>query len=898
MAFEAGHVLLHYRLIEKIGEGGMGVVWNAEDTKLKRRVALKVLPEAMAADPERRARFEREARAVAALNHPNIVTLYSVEETDTPSGPVHFITMELIEGRTLTQLLSKNGLSLNRLLEIGIPLADAVSRAHRAGITHRDLKPDNIMIDGEGRLRVLDFGLAKLQDPAAATQRTQIATVTSDTADGRVLGTVAYMSPEQAEGKEVDARSDIFSLGTILYEMAAGARPFHGETTMSTISAILKDEPSSITELKPTLPRHAGRILRRCLAKNPDRRYQTALDLRNELEGLKQEIDSGVHATGPGSVAPSRRFLMPILVLAVVALSVALFLVTWFRDGEALPAVQYVPRPVTATSAWDSEPSWSPDGKFIAFSRMTSGNIDIYVKPIDGGEEVARVELPGEQSTVHWTHDGRYLTYLSKHRTGSPVFLSPVDGGTPRELIATHIPTLDFGDAPMGDRPWSNDGQTLLLAMPTAGGQTAVHKVDGTTGEAVQITFPHGGSRDSYPTYSFDGKQILFQRQIEGRDTVMLMPAGGGDPEVLLGDEFNYQNPAWRPDNRRVVFISSRGSAFPALFEIDVVTRKIRRLTSDSRNINYFSVSADDRIVYSSFWHDQFFYIVDVKTGVREQITSHSGGNGYPRFSPDGLALVYASSRTGNLEIWLRYFDGRPETQFTDNEASDVHPVWSPDGRRLVFISDRSGGVPKLFVANADGATEARLLVDQAINWGTGNSILQTNPVAQWSPGGESIAYRVVGNEGPELWTVDPDGRNARKRLDGVTGFDWYRNDRQALITRVHGTDDELLAVDLETGVTRSLFVGPLQEIDVAPDGSAVAFCYGPGHTAMGLAVLNLQPPSDPNGLPRAVGEPRYVVPTEGTWHVHFPNWSPDSKRLVYTKDTDYGDIFELVEEE
>ena len=578
MSIEPGQQLLHYRLIQKIGEGGMGVVWKAEDTKLQRQVALKVLPEAMAADPDRQARFEREARAVAALNHPNIVTLHSVEEAETPAGSVHFITMELVEGRTLTQLLPKSGFPLKRLLEIGIPLADAVSRAHRAGITHRDLKPDNIMIDSEGRLRVLDFGLAKLHDPSAPTQGTQIATATSDTVEGRVLGTVAYMSPEQAEGKEIDTRSDIFSLGTILYEMATSVRPFQGETTMSTIGSILKEEPASITELRPTLPRHVGRILRRCLAKDPERRYQTAIDLRNELEELKQEIDSGVHATGPDAATRSRRFRVPLLMLAVVTLSVALFLVTWFRDSEALPAVEYVPRPVTATSDWDLEPSWSPDGKFIAFSRMASGNIDIYVQPIDGVDAVARAELPGEQSAVHWTPDGDYLSYLSKHRPGSPVFLSPVDGGTPRELIATHIPTLDFGDSLMGDRPWSNDGRTLLLSMPTAGGQSAVHKVDGDDGRGSSRSPSRRAAAaiPSRPTPSTASRSSSNGRST-GRDAVMLMPAVGGDPEVLLGDEFDYQNPAWRPDNRRVVFISTRDSAFRALFEIDVVTRKIRQ---------------------------------------------------------------------------------------------------------------------------------------------------------------------------------------------------------------------------------------------------------------------------------------------------------------------------------
>jgi dipeptidyl aminopeptidase/acylaminoacyl peptidase len=316
---------------------------------------------------------------------------------------------------------------------------------------------------------------------------------------------------------------------------------------------------------------------------------------------------------------------------------------------------------------------------------------------------------------------------------------------------------------------------------------------------------------------------------------------------------------------------------------------------SDSRKINSVSISADDRIVYAPFWHDQFLYIVDVETGTREQITSHAGSNRSPRFSPDGLTLAYDSDRkTGNPEIWLRYFDGRPETRFTENEASDAKPVWSPDGRRLVFISDRSGGVPKLYVANVDGATEPRLLVDQAINWGTSNSTLYNNPVTQWSPDGELIAYRVVGHNGPELWTVGPDGRDPRKRLAGVTGFDWYRNARQALITRSRGTEEELLAIDLETGEEQTIFVGALQEIDVAPDGSAVSFGYGLGHTALGLAILKLEPSSDPNGLPHAVGEPEYLIPADGTSHVHYASWSPDSKRLVYTKDTDYGDIFEL----
>jgi dipeptidyl aminopeptidase/acylaminoacyl peptidase len=300
-------------------------------------------------------------------------------------------------------------------------------------------------------------------------------------------------------------------------------------------------------------------------------------------------------------------------------------------------------------------------------------------------------------------------------------------------------------------------------------------------------------------------------------------------------------------------------------------------------------VSLDDRIVYAQFWHDTFLYVVDVETGERDQITSHAQNNFGARFAPDGRTVAYISDRTGNFEIWLHHLDGRSETRFTDNTGLDTSAEWSPDGRRLVFLSDREGDTFKLFIANADGGTRARRLVDQSISW------YLKGRAGVWSPDGESIAYRINGDDGPELWTVGPDGMGARKRLGGVSEFDWYRNSRQGLITRRRGTEEELLAVDLQTGREQTLFVGALEQIDVAPDGSAVAFCFGRGHTSMGLAVLKLEPSSDPDGLPRAVGEPEYVVPTEGTWHIHNGGWSPDSKKLVYTQDEDYGDLYELV---
>ena len=304
-----GTTLGHYRITGKLGHGGMGEVYRAEDTKLKRQVALKVLPHELADDSERLARFQREAEMVAALNHPNIVTMFSVEEDD----GVHFLTMELVDGKSLDEMIPSIGLGLQQIFDIAIPMADALSTAHERGIIHRDLKPANVMVNADNRVKVLDFGLAKLtgSDQGAGDEDATEAL----TQEGKVLGTVPYMSPEQVQGKPLDARSDVFSLGVMIYEMATGNRPFAGETSADLISSILRDSPSSISELKGELPHHLGRVVRHCLEKDSNRRYQSALDVRNELEDLQKEIQSGaVHSetvqldasTGTSTAAESR----------------------------------------------------------------------------------------------------------------------------------------------------------------------------------------------------------------------------------------------------------------------------------------------------------------------------------------------------------------------------------------------------------------------------------------------------------------------------------------------------------------------------------------------------------------------------------------------------------------
>jgi TolB-like protein len=401
MSVEPGLTLSHYRLIEKIGEGGMGVVWKALDTKLEREVAVKILPEELASDPERLGRFEREAKAVAALNHPNIVTVHSVEEAE----GMRFITMELVRGKPLTELIPRNGLPLGKFFDQAVALTEAISAAHQQGITHRDLKPDNVMIGDDGHLKVLDFGLAKLREEARAVDGTQMPTATV-TQEGKILGTVSYMSPEQAEGKAIDHRSDIFSLGVMLYQMATGQRPFKGDTSISIISSIMKDTPASITDIKASLPNHLGRIVKRCLAKEPKRRFQTALDLRNELEELGQEVATGKTTAVKATTARStggKRTAVWIVGAAIIAILLAVIALQQWRGGR--PAEQRAAaRPVEAGDAISVAvlpfANMSPDEQNEYFSDGITSEIINYLAKVADLKVIARTSVMQYKDTM------------------------------------------------------------------------------------------------------------------------------------------------------------------------------------------------------------------------------------------------------------------------------------------------------------------------------------------------------------------------------------------------------------------------------------------------------------------------------------------------------------------
>ena len=491
-----GRTLSHYKILQKLGSGGMGDVYLAEDHELGRQIALKVLPPDLAESEERRSRFQREAKAVAALNHPHIVTVHSFEESE----GVHFITMELVRGKTLSEVIPRKGLSLAKFFEIAIPLADAVAAAHEKGILHRDLKPDNLMLSDEGRLKILDFGLAKLKPEAGVSGISEQPT-NARTEEGRIVGTVAYMSPEQAEGKTLDSRSDIFSLGIVLYEMATGERPFQGETTALVLSSILKDTPKSVTEINPALPSLLGRILRRCLVKDAEHRYQTAKDLRNELQELKREVDSGELREG---VAPRSSATVPKWILAAVALlavAVALYLLRRSPERTSFPTTTFTQ--LTSLAGVESFPSLSPDGDSIVYVGGASGNEDIYLQRVGGQKAINLTEdSPVDDTQPAFSPDGTRIAFRSE-RDGGGIFVMGATGESVKRVSDT-----GFNPA------WSPDGE--LLVFSTAGvananrsggkvGELRVVRVD--TGKVRSIEVNGDGVQ---PQWSPHGHRIAF----------------------------------------------------------------------------------------------------------------------------------------------------------------------------------------------------------------------------------------------------------------------------------------------------------------------------------------------------------------------------------------------------
>lgn len=697
-----GKTLGHYRILEKLGSGGMGEVYAAEDMKLDRKVALKLLHPELAATPERRSRFEREAKTVAALNHPNIVTLYSVEE----AGGHFFLTMELVRGKTLAEGIPKNGLALKRLFELAIPLADAVSTAHQQGVIHRDLKPANLMLSEEGRLKVLDFGLAKWkQEIAGAALESELPTAAHLTEEGRILGTVAYMSPEQAEGKTIDQRTDIFSLGIILYEMASGQRPFSGETKASIMSSILRDTPRSVTEINPGIPRDLSKIIKRCLVKDPERRYQTAKDLRNELEELRGELESGeAPLRSPPGGGRARGLLWAgttvILLLSIVA---GLWILRSRPESMEPTFTQ-----LTSLPGLELFPSLSPDGESFVYASKASGNWDIYQQRVGGRTSFNLTKDSTEDdSQPAFSPDGKQIAFRSERDRGG-IFLMGATGESVRRLT-------DFGYFPA----WSPDGRYLACSTDPFEDPQALSTV------ASQLWVVAVGTGDKrllsdesarQPQWSPNGHRIAFWSSPGGVRDIWTIPANGGPTVRVTDDSFTDWNPLWSPDGRYLYFSSDRGGTFNIWrVRIDEASGKTLRRPepvtagvgsfaqwlSISRNGSHLAYAS--RVDRGKLKKVAFDPVGGAAVGAPLSIFEGSTNLTYPDPSPDGEWLaVTVWDKRGNIGV-IRT-DGTGLRKLTDDGYRDRLPRWSPDGRRIAFYSNRSGGTYQVWCINPDGS--------------------------------------------------------------------------------------------------------------------------------------------------------------------------------------------------
>ena len=849
-----GTRLNHYRILRPLGAGGMGEVYEAEDSRLKRRIAIKLLPEGIASDPERLARLEHEAQAVAALNHPHIVTIHSVEE----DGERLFLTMELVDGRSLDELIPPNGLSARELLALAIPLVSAIAAAHARGIVHRDLKPANVMVCADGRLKVLDFGLAKLvaraEEAAGQDTKTALPTVT---AAGQIVGTPAYMSPEQAEGRPVDWRSDIFSLGTMLYEMASGVRPFRGDSTIAILSSIVRDDPPAVSKLRRDLPKPLDAIVAQCLSKDPAARPSAA--------AIEEQL-AKIAAMPVASVG--RRTRMMAIGIAAAALLVAAALGVRFVRGTRGAAVVGTPTftRVTYADSIDTSPNLSPDGRRVLFMRETvTGKAQLWVSPMTGPGSSTRfgeTKSTAVDAMPAFSPDGRSIAFSSSREGGDGLFVMSANGGTARRLV---------NDA--YDPDWMPDGREIVYSTESGrdpDGREAPSElwaVNVATGARRRIA----GTDAVDPKVSPDGRFVAYWglpvdssgTQFAGADRdIRVQPIAGGAPvQVTSGGASNW-NPAWSADGRFIYFSSDRSGTMN-IWRVAIDPRTgaadgaAVAVTAPSLYVGTMSMGRDGTLVYASMDYDTAIRAMDfdpqagtVTGPATDVVTGHRSWL-QPDVSPDGRLLALRSFRSQE-DVWVVGADGSGLRPITNDPARDRGARFARDGS-IFFYSSRSGGyefwsvrpdgsglrqlthgdwglnypLPSpdgRWVAGTNPNTNEQYLFDSR-NWSQPPERLPSPPVKaqmylrDWSPDGSRLLAADVSGG---LWVFDlhaktwtPAGTGAYPR--------WLPDGRRALATR-HG---RIVLVDTTTGATTGLYGEPgrgIGSLAIAPGGHRVYF--------------------------------------------------------------------------
>jgi Tol biopolymer transport system component len=856
-----GQEIAHYRIIDKLGEGGMGVVYRALDTRLDRMVALKLLPGPVA-DTERKKRFFQEAKAASSLNHPNIITIYDIGT----SGDLVYLAMEYVAGKTLYDCIGGAGMRPREALGYAVQIVDALAAAHNAGIIHRDLKPTNIMITDKGLVKVLDFGLAKLTEPAENSPLTATRDAAPLTAAGLVVGTAAYMSPEQAEARKVDGRSDIFSFGIVLYEMLTGRRPFQGTTFISTLAAILNKEPTAVRELSKDVPPELERIIIRCLRKEPERRFQHMDDLKVALEELREELISGHYIyspvssdKAPGSAAGDaairgRRlpaYLLPAAALAAAALAGAAI---WWLERRSPPPPQPVLTRLTADSGLSTDPALSQDGKLLAYAsdRSGEGNLDIWVQQIGGGQPIRLTKDEADEYEPAFSPDGTRIAFRSE-REGGGIYVIPALGGEPRFI------------AGQGHRPrFSPDGNWICYWTGALG-------------------------------------------WVPGSAKIYVVPVSGGTPVQVHPEFTTARHPLWMPDGKRLLFLGRLDAAQPREQTMDWWVAPVDGGTAvrtgafavfNAQNLSYPHIGAEsainpgallpksDRAVFSAtlgdaanIWEIPLSAKTGKVTGEAQRLTFGTGLELQPSVAvtPAGELQIAFSSLALNVGVWSMPLDadsgtiaGEPQRLSTDM-SPESYPSVSADGKKLAFLSARLGN-PAVWVRDLESGSE-RLLTSAHRG--------QFQP--KISGDGAKVAYSE--NEGREAvsYIMSASGGPVRKLCDHCGPPTHFSRDGQKVLLESESAQAVLL-IDLATGKQIQLIQAPEPRKVIpfaarfSPDERWVAFHVRPSPTARQIFVAPL--PSS-----GALEKKDWIPITDGAALENEAYWSPDGNVLYFLSD-------------